>query len=180
MVACWWCCHLIEDKILNLPYKYNRLTDNFETKGYFCSWECMKAWNLGYGGKNKGDIAQLVTLLKYKITGTIKKIQKAPSRYCLKMFGGNIDIVDFRKGLNNFWVNLHNINFQPLIVHKYSEISNVDYRENEIETIINSKDKMNDINNSDGGELVLKRPIPLKKNKNDLADMMGLKKRTKE
>ena len=49
-------------------------------------------------------------------------------------------------------------------------------------TIITEESKIDDINSSESttDDLRLKRPIPLKKSKNNLETLMGLKKRTKE
>jgi len=67
-----------------------------------------------------------------------------------------------------------------LIVNKYKEITSKEKRKESV--IITEESKIDDINNSESttDDLRLKRPIPLKKAKNNLETLMGLKKRTKE
>jgi hypothetical protein len=67
-----------------------------------------------------------------------------------------------------------------LIVNKYKEITSKEKRKES--AIITEDSKIDDINNSESttDDLRLKRPIPLKKAKNNLETLMGLKKRTKE
>jgi len=183
MTCCWWCCHAFDGKPLGLPYKHDSVRDVFHTMGYYCSWECMKAWNMNSKSVKAPEINMNITMLKKRMFNRVESTRSAPSRYCLKMFGGSIDIEDFRKGLNDCWVHLPNINFYPIVINKYSGILRDVPKDDEEETgISRDRAKIEDINNSEstGGELRLKRPIPLKKNKNNLETLMGLKLRSKE
>jgi len=89
-------------------------------------------------------------------------------------------IEEFRSGTESTWVQIPNSNYYPLIVNKYKEITSKEKRKESI--IITEESKIDDINNSESttDDLRLKRPIPLKKAKNNLETLMGLKKRTKE
>ena len=180
MTCCWWCCHGIDSQILRLPYKYDAKTDRFSMMGQFCSWECMKAWNMDSKNIHSPEINQFITLYKKRVLGKITPTQRAPSRYALKLFGGTMSIEEFRKGMSDKWVTLPNINFHPLIINKYKEITKIDKKKQSV--IITEESKIDDINNSESttDDLRLKRPIPLKKAKNNLETLMGLKKRTKE
>jgi len=126
------------------------------------------------------EINQFITLYKKRVFGKITPTCRAPSRYALKLFGGSMTIEEFRKGLENVWVQIPNSNYYPLIVNKYKEITSKEKRKESI--IITEESKIDDINNSEStsDDLRLKRPIPLKKAKNNLETLMGLKKRTKE
>jgi len=179
MSCCWWCCHTIKCETLRLPYKYDTMRDTFHTMGYFCSWECMKAWNMNSRSTKAPEINLNITLLKKRMFKRVIGTRPAPNRYCLTMFGGTVCIDDFRKGLDDRWIHLPNVNFYPVVVHKYSGISK-EYMGDE--TNSRDKTKIEDINNSEstGEDLRLKRPIPLKKTKNNLETLMGLKKRGKE
>jgi len=179
MSCCWWCCHSIDGDTLRLPYKYDSIRDLFHLMGHYCSWECMKAWNMNSRSMKAPEINMNITLLKKRMLNKVECTRAAPNRYCLKMFGGSVDIKDFRKGLNDRWVSLPNINFYPIVINKYSGIIKESVSE---DVFSRDESKIDDINNSEstGGELRLKRPIPLKKNKNNLETMMGLKLRSKE
>ena len=148
--------------------------------GQFCSWECMKAWNMDSKNVHSPEINQFITLYKKRVFGKITPTCRAPSRYALKLFGGSMTIEEFRKGLENVWVQIPNSNYYPLIVNKYKEITSKEKKKQS--EIITEESKIDDINNSEStsDDLRLKRPIPLKKAKNNLETLMGLKKRTKE
>jgi len=148
--------------------------------GQFCSWECMKAWNMDSKKISTPEINQLITLYKKRVVGKITPVRPAPSRYALKLFGGSMTIQEFRNGAKNMWIKLPNSNYYPLIVNKYKEITSKEKRKES--TIITEESKIDDINSSESttDDLRLRRPIPLKKAKNNLETLMGLKKRIKE
>jgi len=56
--------------------------------GQFCSWECMKAWNMDSKNVHSPEINQFITLYKKRILGKVTPTRIAPSRYALKLFGG--------------------------------------------------------------------------------------------
>jgi len=96
-VCCWWCCHKFDTVPIGLPQDYVKHKGKFRVKGVFCSFGCMIAY------KEDNNIQQkdyLIKLLYAKITGesgaTI--LRPSPPRCCLKMFGGELDIEDFRRG----------------------------------------------------------------------------------
>ena len=68
--------------------------------GAFCSWGCMKSFNLDRNGVNHGGIVgQNILLLRKKLCGTDYSIgiQCAPNRFALKVFGGELTIEEFRQ-----------------------------------------------------------------------------------
>ena len=44
--ACWHCVHTFDWVPLSMPTKYNKNKKLFSVSGIFCSWPCMKAFNL--------------------------------------------------------------------------------------------------------------------------------------
>ena len=95
--CCWWCCHPFEGTDLHLPYHHDDRTKKFKTMGHFCSWECMKAFNLDRNGINKaGIISTYITLLRKRVEGKANQTRPAPNRFTLKMFGGPFTIDEFR------------------------------------------------------------------------------------
>jgi hypothetical protein len=125
-ICCWWCCHKFETVPLGTPIYYDSSSDKFRTRGVFCSFSCMIAHDqLEYKYKNKYLIKCLYTKLtggreitdKTNFINSLKKnaptiykddyidtitsfidsnLEPAPPRYALKMFGGNLDITQFR------------------------------------------------------------------------------------
>lgn len=98
---CWWCCHPFEWDSLHFPYALKN--DTFYTTGHFCSWGCMKAYAID---KNKLGECEYITLMRKKVEGKITPVRRAPSRYCLELFGGTVNIESFRSGTPRVFVKI--------------------------------------------------------------------------
>lgn len=112
--VCWYCCHSFDGKPLQIPHKYDEKKDEYITEGHFCSWECMKSWNLYDKNDSFKNIRfTLISLMYQRITNNhTDNINFAPVKTCLKLFGGNMDINEFRK--NNITVNEYTCPIIPL------------------------------------------------------------------
>ena len=177
---CWWCCHEWDGDALHLPFKIDRKTNKNVTMGNFCSWACMSAYNMEKNGLHKGsNINMLIASNHKKLTGVLKHPKPAPSRYILKSFGGELTIEDFR----NLDPNKHPVISFPDQINKLQIIEQTVHKP--ITTISSEKTAVNkllDINNSSGTSiesLKLKRTKPLKRDQNNLENMMGLKREKK-
>jgi hypothetical protein len=155
---CWWCKYSCNEPMIQMPETY--YNGIFSCSGYFCSWDCMMAYNIDMNDMNVQYRTSLIYMMYQKTYGTYKIIKPAPSWKILTDFGGPITIEDFR---NNLIINDINYNYI-----KPPMISRISY----VEKIPNKKDI--DIIKND--ELVLKRTKPLKTSKYSLETMMGLKK----
>ena len=177
---CWWCCHAWEGDTLHLPFKIDTKTQKYVTMGNFCSWACMAAFNMDKNGLQTGSkINMLIASNHKKMTGVLKHPKPAPSRYVLKSFGGDLTIEEFR----NIDQTKHPIISLP------DQINRVQVIEQVHRTIFNKPDENNsskkllDINNaitSSNETLKLKRSKPLKRDQNNLENMMGLKREKKK
>lgn len=144
MILCWWCCHSIDGNVLHMPYS---LKGNvFQTKGQFCSWECMKAFNVRNETYTTCRVADLITLYRKRVYGHIEPIVAAPSKYTLEAFGGTMTIEEFRSGSTHAWIPLPNETYTKQTVYQKP----VD------------------------GELILRRTKPLKRDKNSIKDALGI------
>eukprot|EP00798_Chlamydomonas_sp_ICE-L_P019581 gene19581-26264_t len=93
--ACFWCAHKFFNTPIGLPVK---MKDNkFHTCGCFCSLECAASFNFNCCDlcQNKWFSYQLLNRLASKL-GSKEIVKQAPSRFALKMFGGWMDIEEFR------------------------------------------------------------------------------------
>lgn len=177
-MKCWWCCHdWSEDEFLHLPYKYDERTKVFQTIGYFCSWGCMKAYNLdAHGISQKGSaIGTYISLMKKHMYKCIKPIKPAPSRWSLKCFGGNLDIEEFRKISEDLEVEVNTIT--PLRREMFKEIVTVINKPVPAKPTKNELDhKFDQINNSTSipEPLKLKRAKPLKREISNLETSLGI------
>lgn len=96
-ILCWWCCHSYENQSIGLPIK--KENDLFVTIGYFCSINCTKAYNQNNNIDLK-DIQYrnlLIEMLNYEMTDSSEEIISAPPKETLKIFGGTLDIDEFRE-----------------------------------------------------------------------------------
>lgn len=115
-LCCWWCCHTFDTLPLGLPDKM--INNIFHVIGYFCSFNCALAYNMNLNDHRIWERMSLLYMLRNKIcTNMIQhKLQPnelqilepeisrllgdiiiSPPRYLLKMFGGHLDINEFRE-----------------------------------------------------------------------------------
>jgi len=125
---CHWCCHHIIDNVYGLPYNYDTLNDTFYIIGSFCSLQCVNAYNfsINSGSDKVWEINSWIQMIAIRC-GLKDIIRPAPSRYLLKMFGGNLTIEEFRNAhLNND--KTYMLNIPPMIaINSTSEILNTSY-----------------------------------------------------
>ena len=182
MVCCWWCCYEFDSEPLRLPYKYIERLNQFHTMGYFCSWSCMKSFNLDHFPSHKIPVTcQNITLLRKRSGEKVESISPAPSRYALEKFGGPLSIEEFRSKHSSTTYSLPS----DIIVHKnISENKQIVVHNNNesSESSMSGAQKLNRIINSSGKQnqsLKLKRETPLNRDRNNLETTLGLS-RTKK
>lgn len=146
---CWWCCHSFEGESLGFPYKYDEKLDRFTTFGRFCSFPCVKAFNLDNDLATKGINASWIFMMKKRATRSMSPIRCAPKRWSLKEFGGSLSIDEFR-----------NSDCEQVRVNMPNEIRRMP------EIIVQQK--------TPSEELVLRRPKPLKREQSFLEKSLGL------
>jgi hypothetical protein len=126
-VCCWWCCNKFNNSPCTLPTKYDPLRKRYTFIGIFCSWNCVKAYNLEKSDRKVAERAELITqLIKqlYSIEQSIN-VKPSPHRQCLKMFGGYMSIEEFRNQalyVDAYYMNLTKYNY---IYPEITEITNV-------------------------------------------------------
>jgi hypothetical protein len=95
-VCCWWCCHNFDNIPVGLPSSYNYESNKFCVKGIFCSFSCMLAYKQD---KRILNVDYLIKALYCKLTKTLlndSELKPAPPRCSLKIFGGELNIDEFR------------------------------------------------------------------------------------
>ena len=110
--VCWHCCHPFDNPPLGMPVRYDPLTDHIILRGTFCTLDCCKAHmkDDAKGGPDRQSLwlLELVAMrLRAKMRASGRSIPEgtsyrgvrcAPPRTALKMFGGFLDIAQFREG----------------------------------------------------------------------------------
>lgn len=117
-LLCHHCCYSFDGVPVPLPQSYDGLRKVYHCRGNFCSWQCAKAYNnrqtppSGRGNRNM-YIAILAhrTWVKHMEHTTTRKenqemktyatycIHPSPPREVLQVFGGDMTIEEYRKGL---------------------------------------------------------------------------------
>ena len=95
-VHCYWCCHQFPNAPFGLPLKY--AGDQFHVVGCFCSVECAAAYNFASTRDSVDECLDRYYLINAMSSrmGLGHHIRPAPDRLALKMFGGHMDIDEFR------------------------------------------------------------------------------------
>lgn len=169
-IHCWWCCHSFNGPPCCLPCNF--VNNTFHVIGIFCSPECAAAYN--FNDTNLGyDLWERYSLLNflYRKIYTINniKIKLAPPKECLKIFGGNLSINEFRINNTNY-NNTYKIVMPPMIsIIPTQEISEIDSGYSSTNKIyLIEKEKI------DNNELKLKRSKPFNSQKNTLQKCMKI------
>lgn len=146
--VCWNCCHNFHNIVLGLPISYNN--DIFHTIGDFCSVECMSRYALDNHNDDIYEIFPLINLYNNTMNNSVNKIRIAPNRLMLNIFGGDMDIDNYRN--NN--TEIYDIKLPIIIpvnynVNKYSSKNNNNlsnglklYRKKKLDNNNNISDKI--------------------------------------
>ncbi len=166
---CFWCCHSFSNIPYGIPFKY--VNKKFYVYGCFCSLECCVAYNFS-SQNNMYDMWEnfsLINLLSHKLEYK-DFIKSAPPRETLKVFGGYMNIQEFRDYTNN--KKIFNILNYPMISsqHQIEEINEQTLNNNRLFVPIDT-DKIKKIEQ----KFKLIRQKPILNSKNTLDHTMKLK-----
>ena len=93
---CWWCCHQFTCMPCSLPEYYKK--DKFYVSGCYCSFNCTASYNFSKNDDDMWERYSLLNLMYKKLYNQkLTKINLAPPRETLKMFGGYLSIEEFRE-----------------------------------------------------------------------------------
>lgn len=97
--ACFWCCHPFPWPASVLPISYDAYENMYTCEGHFCSPECAMAGL--YADPAISDTTRWTrhALLAdvYRTLYTTRELTPAPPRTTLRLFGGPLDIEQFRQ-----------------------------------------------------------------------------------
>lgn len=116
-VLCHNCCHSFDTVPVPLPQAYDHSRRIYYCRGMFCSWNCAKSYNLTNTCLiGRGDRNAYIALLAYRLWVKRKaphqsgqqlacldrysnySISPSPPKECLRAFGGDMDIDEYRRG----------------------------------------------------------------------------------
>ena len=102
--ACLWCCHGFSGDSFVIPTHYDVYTNSYTAEGNFCSPECALATIYKEPYLTESDRWIRHSLLRSfyrRLYPDDKDIQPAPDRRVLRLFGGNLDIQQYREFFRN-------------------------------------------------------------------------------
>lgn len=104
--CCFWCCHKFSWSPVLLPISYDAYKNIYTCEGHFCSPECALAYNYSDHRLSDSTRWNRHTLLQNLYNELYKNryLSPAPARTLLRMFGGPLDIDQYREytyGENN-------------------------------------------------------------------------------
>ena len=112
--ACWHCAHTFDTSPVGVPIAYDDRLNTWRLRGNYCSFNCAKASLRDQNRSNAAEVINQLSRLALYVhrcpawskpsheqgKSTFPGIKAAPPKTALKMFGGWMDIQEFR---DNFW-----------------------------------------------------------------------------
>jgi len=95
---CWNCIHPFYNIVHGLPINYSK--EIFHTIGSFCSIECMCRYAVDNYNEDIYNLLPIINIYNNKINNKITKIKLAPDKLLLNIFGGEMNIDEYRENNN--------------------------------------------------------------------------------
>ena len=167
---CWWCKNKFTHPAVQLPENYYNNT--FYCVGNFCSFNCVKSYNLDLNDTLKWDREGLIHLLYNLTYNEYKEIAYAPSWLTLEEYGGHLTIDEFRK--NSIVNTTEFLILHPPLVSRQMQIEE-SYRVSKLKEV--SLDNVNKLYSEIETDFTIKRTKPIQSSQLNLATTMGLIKK---
>ena len=168
-ICCYWCCHSFKNTPFGIPIKYKN--DKFYVHGIFCSLECAASYNFSEekGIQDIWESYNLLNLLSSKINYN-NIVRLAPKRNCLSMFGGKMEIDEFRNFTKqNKIINV--LEYPMISASQQIEEINYDTNSNKNNFIPIDEERIKKLEQ----KIKLMRRTPLLNHKNTLEHTMNIK-----
>lgn len=169
---CWWCRNQFMGPALQLPEDY--YNETFFCIGHFCSFNCMKSYNLNSNDSLTFKRESLIHLLYYMTFSEHKEIIAAPNWMALEEYGGTLTIEKFRE--SSIVTSKEYLVLHPPLISRQMQIEE-SYKLNKLKEV--PIDKLNKIYSEIDSEYTIKRSKPVQTNQLNLETTMGLVKTKK-
>lgn len=166
-ILCYNCCHKFTTQPISMPFMCNK--NVFSVKYVFCSWECMKRYNVDSNSSNMHMISTLIQKYYNHLTSKTDTLKIAPPKCMLKEFGGYMTLKEFRNNNKTIKYNIfeYPVILDNIIVEKVDNFSWI--KEDSAKDLYK-----NHVENQNPSEVkLLKRPSTSKK-MSSLENSMGL------
>jgi hypothetical protein len=167
---CWWCRNSFDSPSVQLPEEY--FNETFYCMGHFCSYNCVKSYNLDLNDSFTSKRESLINLLYFLTYSEYKNINPAPNWMTLTEYGGSLSIEQFRE--NSIINTKEYLVLHPPLISRQMQIEE-SYKINKLKEV--PIDKVNKIYSEIESEYSLKRSKPINSSHLNLESTMGLVKR---
>lgn len=170
---CWWCRNSFSSPAIQLPEDY--YNETFFCIGHFCSFNCMKSYNLNLNDNLSFKRESLMHLLYFMTYSEYKDINPAPNWMALEEYGGNLTIEKFRE--NSVINSKEYLVLHPPLISRQMQIEE-SYKLSKLKEV--PIDKINKMYSEIDTEYTIKRNKPVSNNMLNLETTMGLVKTKKK
>lgn len=167
---CWWCKNSFDTPAIQMPENY--YNDTFYCIGNFCSYNCVKSYNLDINDLLIYKRESLINLLYYLTYSEYINIEHAPHWLTLEEFGGPLTIDKFRE--NNVTNKKEYLLLHPPLISRQMQIEE-SYKINKTKEV--NINKINKIYSEIDSDYIIKRNKSLSMNQLNLESTMGLIKK---
>lgn len=114
-IACFWCCHSFKTPKFHLPITYDTYKNIYVCKGNFCSPECSLAYLY-----SDYTISDSTRWNRHVLLSTLYKelyeecITPSPPKELLRLFGGPLDIKQYRSYIYSSSNDIINFDYPPV------------------------------------------------------------------
>ena len=164
---CWWCKNKFSNPAIQLPENY--YNDTFYGIGNFCSFNCVKSYNLDLNDTSKWYREGLIHLLYNLTYNEYKEIAYAPHWLTLEEYGGKLSIEEFRK--NSIINTTDFLILHPPLISRQMQIEE-SYKVSKLKEV--SLDNVNKLYSEIESDFTIKRTKPIQSSQLNLATTMGL------
>jgi len=112
--ACLQDSHLFSGKPVMIPYDYKFETDEYSLFGNFCSFSCAKQYIQEQGYSNQREQLSYLSKLERDVFGIANPEKPAPPRMKLKMYGGDLEVDEYRAASTLMY---HIVHQPPCVTH---------------------------------------------------------------
>ena len=167
---CWWCKNKFTQPAVQLPENYHNNT--FYCVGNFCSFNCVKSYNIDLNDNLIWEREGLINLLYNLTYNENKEITYAPHWITLEEYGGNLTIEEFRK--NSIVNTTEYLILHPPLISRQMQIEE-SYKVSKLKEV--SLDNVNKLYSEIESDFTIKRTKPIQSSQLNLATTMGLIKK---
>jgi hypothetical protein len=167
---CWWCKNHFNTPPVQLPDDYYSKT--FFCHGHFCSFNCMKSYNLDLNDSLLWKRESLINLLYFMTYSEYKEITPAPHWITLEEYGGTLTLDEFRK--NSLINSKEYLVLHPPLISRQMQIEE-SYKISKLKEV--PIGQINRIYSEMDSEYSIKRKKPIQSKQLNLETTMGLIKK---